>query len=389
MAVYTDITAPKYRDQLSRIEDAFGIRIIDIQGMRRGTADTKFKLIAADYMEPLVLTIHETPDVSPAGKTSEQIKIMLRYVDHLADASSPVIDRDGGPVNFRVLKPLTSFPQTSGSAPFLEIEFDGVMKALSIVPYIEGKSYKNDPKVLAAPDDARLAGRALGGLSILAQSYPHRYQFNQFSFSTYVKEIDRISRDKEALESLGCFLSGNRLVGISAIDMGRNYIAEMKKSGKELLEIWLKINGRDSITTQPLIHGDFFSDNTMTDGDGNFILLDFGDTSRGPVGLDIGVALASWATQHGLPDLENVKAFLDGFESVFPLTNDTLNAIPSFVLIGAYRWETFRIQRIDMQDTRQFDMFSPVEFSSLRISWEELQEPFASSSSLAELATRI
>jgi Ser/Thr protein kinase RdoA (MazF antagonist) len=389
MAVFTDISAPQYRDQLSRVEDAFEIRIIDIQGMLQGTADSKFRVSAAGFEEPLVVTIHETPDVSPAGKTSEQIKIMLHYVDHLADASSAVVDRTGGPVNLKVLKPLTAFPQTSESAPLLELDFDGVTKALSIVPFIVGESYENDPEVMAAPDDARLAGRALGGLSILAQSYPHRAQFNQFRFSTYVKEIDRISRDKGALESLGHFLSGNRLVGKSALDMGRNYIAEMKKSGKELLEIWPKISGRDSITIQPLIHGDFFSDNTMIDGDGNLIVLDFGDTSRGPVGLDIGVALASWASQHGLPDLENVKAFLEAFDSVIPLTNDTLNAIPSFVLIGAYRWETFRIQRIDRQDTGQFDMFSPVEFSSLRHSWQELQEPFASSSSLADLATRI
>jgi Ser/Thr protein kinase RdoA (MazF antagonist) len=163
----------------------------------------------------------------------------------------------------------------------------------------------------------------------------------------------------------------------------------MNKSGKELLEIWPKISGRDSITVQPLIHGDFFCDNIMIDGDGNFTLLDFGETSRGPVGLDIGIALVSWASQHGLADLENVKLFLEGFNSVIPLSNDTLNTMPSFVQIGAYRWETFRIQRIDRQDTGHFDMFSPIEFSSLRHSWQELQEPFASSSSLAELATRI
>jgi len=389
MAVFTDLTAQKYREHLSRIENAFDIRIVDIQGMLQGTADSKFKISTDGFEEPLVITIHETPDVSPAGKTSEQIKILLYYLDHLAAASSTVVDRVGGPVNLKVLKPLTAFRGTSDSAPLLELDFDGVTKALSIVPFIVGESYENDPAVMAAPDDARLAGRALGGLSLLSQSYPHRAQFNQFSFSTFVKKIDRISRDKGALESLGRFLSEDRLVGKSAIELGRNYIAEMKVSGKELLEFWPKINGRDSITIQPLIHGDFFSDNIMIDGDGNLFVLDFGDTSRGPVGLDIGVALASWASQHGLPDLENVKVFLEAFDSVIPLTIDTLNAIPSFVLVGAYRWETFRIQRIDRQDTSQFDMFSPVEFSSLRHSWQELQELFASSSSLVDLANRI
>ena len=385
MAVFTDITALHYRDHLSQIEDAFEISIVSIEGLLLGTADSKFVLKRADNESLLVLTIHETPDISPAGKISEKIKIMLRYVDYLAEACTTVVDKIGEPVNIKIPKPLRAFPQQIDAAPVFELEFEEVTKAVSIVPFIKGVSYENDPNVLAARKDARLAGRALGGLSILAQGYPHSKQFERFDFAQFVKDIERISGDDGALESLGQVLSERQLGPISAIDMGRKYIDRMNVRGGELIETWDNISSQVEPDGQQLIHGDFFTDNTMIEVGGSFIVLDFGDTSRGLVGLDIGIALNSWASHNGLADLENVGAFLEGFDSVTPLSIDILQAIPSFVQVGSFRWESFRIGRIDMQDADQFDMLSPVEFSSLHESWQKLKKPFSSFSSLKDL----
>ena len=85
MAVFTDITDPNYRDQLLEIERAYRVTIESVEEITAGSSDTKFKIYAREYDEPLVLTIHETPDVTPTGLTSEETKQMLYYVDYLAN----------------------------------------------------------------------------------------------------------------------------------------------------------------------------------------------------------------------------------------------------------------------------------------------------------------
>jgi len=83
--------------------------------------------------------------------------------------------------------------------------------------------------------------------------------------------------------------------------------------------------------------------------------------------------------------MDNVKIFLEGFDSVIPLSGKALSQIPAFTQFGAFRWETFRIQRIEMQDPERYAMRSPLEFQTLRHAWQALQEQFDKVSSVQDL----
>jgi len=71
MAVFTDITDTKYRSQLRAVENAYEISITSIEGIPLGSSDSLFKISTSQRDEALVLTIYETPDVTPNGMTTE------------------------------------------------------------------------------------------------------------------------------------------------------------------------------------------------------------------------------------------------------------------------------------------------------------------------------
>jgi Ser/Thr protein kinase RdoA (MazF antagonist) len=184
-------------------------------------------------------------------------------------------------------------------------------------------------------------------------------------------------------------LSNYQLQESEAEKMAVSYISEMKNYGQQLLRSWLKLRDEDDPFQNTLIHGDLFTDNAMIDESGRFFLLDFNETKFGSMGLDVGTALNSWATQNGQPVMKNVVKFLSAFDDVIPLNDGAISLIPFFAQIGAYRWETFRVRRIQMQDPRERLMRSPEEFQSLRHAWREIQVLFDDAKSVDDLASYI
>jgi Ser/Thr protein kinase RdoA (MazF antagonist) len=389
MAVFTDITTPQYQNQLSEIESAYNITIASIEGIPLGSSDSMFKVQTREHDSPLVLTIHETPDVTPAGLTSKAARRVLHFVDFLAEAAESVHDRFGKPVRLTILKPLKAYPRTAEEVPFAELSFDGVKKIVSIVPFVKGKSYTNSPEELAEPDEAFRAGRALGAYRTLAQSYLKRHLFDEYDFDHCVQEVTRISEDKAALEKLGFVLSDCNQEGVRAENIGREYLSEMKDSGEYLLDSWRRISKERPLFPRILIHGDMFTDNVLIEDNGRIVLLDFNEIEYTSAGIDIGVAISSWASQDGNPVLLNALRFLQGYDSVIALTGEQLSQIPTFTQIGSFRWETFRVQRIEMQDPRQRAMHTPAEFQRVRHGWRDLQGLFNALQSVDDLAARM
>jgi Ser/Thr protein kinase RdoA (MazF antagonist) len=386
MAVYTDLTHPKYREQFAQVEQAFAITIVSIEGMAAGSSDTKFQILIQDSPDSFVLTIHETPDVTAAGLSGAAAGNMLRYVDYLAGAAVVVLDRFGEPVNLSFLTPLRARQPGQAEAPSLELTFDGVRKTVSIVPFIKGKTFENSPGELVEPAEAYLAGRALAAYATIARSYPESFTFERYDFQEYSRKVSRLANEQEVMDRLGYVLSAGRLEGAAAEAAGREYLAEMDQDGRALLEKWRDFESDDSPFTPTLIHGDLFTDNTLIDEHGRLIMIDFSEVTNGNTGLDIGVSINSWAAQNGRPDKTNVIRFLEGFDSVTPLTRAALTLIPTYARFGAFRWETFRIQRITMQDPRQFNLRSPAELQSLRHAWRALQRSFEGLESLSDLS---
>ena len=388
MAVFTDITDPKYRDQLLAIENAYEISITSIEGITLGSSDSLFKIWTNEHAETLVLTIHETPDVTPNGLTHEAAHRMLRFIDYVASLSNGVTDSTGELVRLLILKPLQAHANTPNRAPYLDLTFDGIQKCASIVPFVTGKSFTNSPEDSVDSNEALLVGRALAAYLMTAKSYPETEKFPQYPFRESAEEVAQNVGDPVAEEHLGYVLSNGQTEGGSAKFLGQQYLAEMMERGSRLVQEWDRVSGSESVYPDALIHGDLFTDNVFFDDEGNVILLDFNETSCGPIGLDIGTALSSWASRNGKPVLGNALKFLEGFDSVVALTGEQLAQIPTFVQIGAYRWETFRVRRVGMQDPRRIAMRSPDEFRSIQKGWRELESDFASLSSIKELRTR-
>jgi len=374
MAVFTDIADPQYRDQLLAIENAYEISITSIEGITLGSSDSLFKIWTSEYDEALVLTIYETPDVTPNGLTNEAAQRMLRFIDYVASASAGVTDNAGELVKLIILKPLQAHASTPKQAPYLVLTFDGILKSASIVPFVKGKSYANSPEELVDPHEALLVGKALGAYLMIAKLFPNPEIFPQYRFHDYAQDVAQVSGEPLAEERLGYVLSSGQAEGSAAESQGRQYMADMMERGSRLVREWDRVSNRDSVYANTLIHGDLFTDNVFFDDKGNVVLLDFNETSYGPIGLDIGTALSSWASRHGKPVKVNTLKFLEGFESAAPLTVEQLAQIPTFVQIGAYRWETFRVRRIGMQDPRQMTMRSPDEFRSIQLHTAELEK---------------
>jgi Ser/Thr protein kinase RdoA (MazF antagonist) len=130
-----------------------------------------------------------------------------------------------------------------------------------------------------------------------------------------------------------------------------------------------------------------FADNVLIDEKGRMVLLDFSEVSYGSMGIDLGVALISWGSQNGKLINGNIVRFLQGFDSVIPLSGKQLSQLPLYSQFGAFRWETFRIQRVFMQEPYQMAMRSPDEFQSLRQAWQDLERVFADFISLEDLVS--
>jgi Ser/Thr protein kinase RdoA (MazF antagonist) len=389
MAVFTDISDPRYKAQLSQIEEAYGLFVSSIEGIMQGSGNSTFKITVQDSEAPLVLTIYEPPEVTPDGLTNEAYQVMLRYLEYLASSLNDAVDKYGVPVRLQVPKLLEARRSTRDKAPFVELSLDHVTKTASIVPFILGKSYSNSQGELPEPSEAFLTGRALAGYLTIAQSYPEPGLFPNYDFAIYTREISRISANRIALERLGYVLSNHVQDGLNAEKIGRDYLAEMKSAGRRLLSEWQQATTQEPAFPSTLIHNDLFADNVIIDDADLIYLLDFTETSFGPIGIDIGVCLTSWASQNGVISPNNLISFLEGFDSVLELTAKQLAQVPVFSMIGAYRWETFRVKRLEMQDPRQSALASPAEFQTFRHGWRALQEVFDESQSVDDLAARL
>ena len=389
MAVFTDISDPRYREQLAKVEKAYGLTVTSVEGITLGSSNSLFKIYVQGSDAPLVLTIYEPPEVTPAGLTNEAYQVMLRYLEYLATALNDAVDKYGEPVRLQVPKPLEARSSSPQRVPFVELSFDGVTKTASIMPFVYGKSYSNSPGELPEPGEAFLTGRALAGYLTIAQSYPEPGLFPSFDFAIYARDISEISDNRITMERLGYVLSDHVQEGFTAEKIGRDYLREMRSAGRQLLSYWQQATIDEPAFASTLIHSDLFTDNVLIDDLGQLCLLDFSETSFGPIGIDIGVALTSWASQNGVISPNNLISFLEGFDSVLELTARQLAQVPIFSMIGAYRWETFRVQRIELHDPRQYAMRSPAEFQSFRHGWRGLQEVFDESQSVADLAARL
>lgn len=127
-------------------------------------------------------------------------------------------------------------------------------------------------------------------------------------------------------------------------DEGRALLARFRAHAREQLDAFGQAPDRFG-----LVHGDFLPENLLLGLDGTFTLLDFDDCGRGWFLFDIATALVM-ATLTDDPDACN-DAFVRGYRSVRPLSDEHLELLPLFLVL---RGATY----VGWMDTRAHTQFA-------------------------------
>jgi homoserine kinase type II len=104
-----------------------------------------------------------------------------------------------------------------------------------------------------------------------------------------------------------------------------------------------------------LIHGDLYIDNTLFQNEKLVNILDFEQSGFGRPILDLGISLSGTCLINGDINLDLVKNFLEGYESVKPLGHDEIDfLIPSIYLglLSIAYWRIIRFQTKELDFDR-------------------------------------
>jgi len=92
-----------------------------------------------------------------------------------------------------------------------------------------------------------------------------------------------------------------------------------------------------------VIHGDLFVDNILFEGDDVSGIIDFYYAHDAPFAMDIAISLNAQAVLLTAADDNRIKAFMDGYQSVRPLQEDELEALPLLLRLAALRFWVSRL----------------------------------------------
>jgi homoserine kinase type II len=92
-----------------------------------------------------------------------------------------------------------------------------------------------------------------------------------------------------------------------------------------------------------VIHGDLFVDNILFEGDEVTGIIDFYYAHDAAYASDIAVSLNAQAVLLGKDDSERMQAFLEGYESLRPLSEAEQKALPVLLRLGALRFWVSRL----------------------------------------------
>ncbi|MDQ6963844.1 MAG: homoserine kinase, partial [Mariprofundales bacterium] len=92
-----------------------------------------------------------------------------------------------------------------------------------------------------------------------------------------------------------------------------------------------------------VIHGDYFCDNILFDGDDVSGVIDFYYAHNAPFVLDVAISINALALRLQDGDRERQSSFLRGYEGVRPLTGVESAALPGLLRLAALRFWLSRL----------------------------------------------
>jgi homoserine kinase type II len=112
------------------------------------------------------------------------------------------------------------------------------------------------------------------------------------------------------------------------------------------LEPWVDDNALKLASALPTgpIHGDYFPDNLLFEGDSPSGLIDFYFACTEAFAYDLAIALSAWGFDAaGAPLPDAIAAFQTGYESVRPLSSDERAALPGLGAVATARFTLTRL----------------------------------------------
>jgi len=111
---------------------------------------------------------------------------------------------------------------------------------------------------------------------------------------------------------------------------------------------WQQARRRPALP-EGIIHGDYFCDNILFDGDRVSGVIDFYYAHSAPWAMDIAIAINALAVDPSRQEPSRSRAFLDGYRARRPLEAEEEEALPALLRLAALRFWLSRL----------FDLFFP------------------------------
>ena len=280
MSVYTELTLSEIQEFVSQYQ----LQAIAYQPIQAGIENSNYFVSTANGQE-FVLTIFEELN-------GQEASFLAPLLQHLQQAGVAV-----------------AAPLIANNGQSLLIIKD---KAAQLAPRIQGQ---HPLQVNVA--QAQVIGEQLAKLHLALKKYPLK-RSNAHGAAWWQKEAAKARSSMSSIEQL-------------ILDTVLNDFEETIEDFDDL--------------PKGLIHGDLFRDNTLFDGDKLSAILDFSEASKDYWLLDIAITIndfcSDWPNVSLNQDL--YQAFLTGYQTARPLTDDEQEVLPTFLAMAATRFWLSRL----------------------------------------------
>lgn len=338
MAVYSKFS----EEQMGALSDAIGGTVSNLRGIDLGISNTIYEaeFDNAGSNERIVVIIHETPDQTANGVLAEQSSKIPDLMSYAADnMMQGIYDSDGGIVDTIIPKPYKwHFDKNFGTMSFPHASDVGVMvdKTVSILPFIDGIPLDWNPDKCHSNAMIKQAGRGLAAFHLAVEGFSEQGDMlNPYGVDRSLSSIDNLLSDSIAIGRLERFLHNKG--SVNSVD---NILNILGNEADYIDRNWsLYVQG----LPKNIIHGDYFPDNTIITNSGSQAIIDYGNSAQEVELLDIAISLNAWVCESGVFNAERLSAFIGGYNSVKPLSEMEMRALPFLGRVASFSRSLLRI----------------------------------------------
>lgn len=331
-------------EHLAAIEAGLGITIHQTTPLAQGSSDSTFLITTSgETSSSFVLTVCETPDVTPYGQPVERSRVRPEIMARVASNIKNVVNNQGKNIPIDTPAPLIWNAGKPNQSLSITLPFPNKNKKEEIcyktvyaTPFIP-----HQKRLLATSEQCHLAGQALAAFSIAQQdvaidSLPE-HEFGISWFKVMRARIDAALASPHDIERMTEYLSQfcESALPDNANADAIGFMEALADALRNICEQWEE---KTAHLPQGIIHADFSPDNGLLTPQGHMHIIDYGTAGQGIKALDIGISMvSSWACKRGKINIRNLSSLLEGYGSVRNLSDNEKKALPFLAEVAAVR----------------------------------------------------